>query len=547
MKYLILISAFFSFTLNAQNPIFANAKAKSATVYYYAVELTHEANVNLPVGTSEVIIKNVANSLNESTVQIAAPTNITILSVQFSNANFNEKLDEQSPEIKKIKDSILVKTKELARLRNAVEAEQATIALLDSNRQVFGWNTGLAVAELMKMVEYYKNKRLDLANNIDLIEEKQRKVQEALNKWNDKLQDAGKSDEAISPGKLVLQIMNDKAGNVPLEISYLSNTASWTPFYDLRAESVTAPINMVYKAQVVQNSGIDWKKIKLSLSSGMPNQNNQAPLLSAWRLVYGSTYNYYNQNNRLAKDSRGGQMTNKIQSVQVDDREKGIYAEPNISNDTKAPDIAIINNNQLNVSFDIDLPYDILSNGKVHSVTLKEIKLPVFFKYYAVPKLDKEAFLLAELSDYSKYNLLPGEANIIFEGLYVGKTFIDPNQTTDTLNLSMGRDKKISIKREKVVDKSGSKLFSSSKSQTFTFDLTVRNGKKDAIDLLLKDQYPLSSDKDIEIELLQSDNAKVNTESGILTWFLKLAPNETKKIRISYSVKYPKDKVISNL
>jgi uncharacterized protein (TIGR02231 family) len=542
MKYLILIIAFIQVSLNAQNPIFANAKAKSATVYYYGVELTHEANVNLPVGTSEVIIKNVANSLNESTVQIAAPSNITILSVQFSNANFNEKLDEQSPEIKKIRDSILVKTKELSKLRNAAEAEQATITLLDSNRQVFGWNTGLAVAELMKMVEYYKSKRLELANNIDLIEEKQKKVQEALNKWNDKLQDIGKSDEEVSPGKLVLQIMNDKAGNVPLEISYLSSTASWTPFYDLRAEGVTAPINMIYKAQVIQNTGIDWKKIKLSLSSGMPNQNNQAPLLSAWRLEYGSIYNY-NQNNRFAKDSRGGQVYNKIQSM--DDNKTQNLSEVVVN--APIQDIAVINNNQLNVSFDIDLPYDILSNGKVHSVTLKEIKLPVFFKYYAVPKIDKEAFLLAELSEYSKYNLLPGEANIIFEGLYVGKTFIDPNQTTDTLNLSMGRDKKISIKREKVVDKSGSKLFSSSKSQTFTFDLTIRNGKKDAIDLLLKDQYPLSSDKEMEIELLQSDNAKVNTETGILTWFLKLAPNETKKIRISYSVKYPKDKIISNL
>jgi uncharacterized protein (TIGR02231 family) len=542
MKYLILISAFIQVSLNAQNPIFTNAKAKSATVYYYGVELTHEANVNLPVGTSEVIIKNVANSLNENTVQIAAPSNITILSVQFSNANFNEKLDEQSPEIKKIKDSILVKSKEIYKLRNAITAEKQTIALLDSNKQVYGWNTGLAVAELMKMVEYYKTKRLELANNIDVIEEKQKKVQEALNKWNDKLQDIGNSGEETSPGKLVLQIMNDKAGNVPLEISYLSNTASWTPFYDLRAEGVNAPINMVYKAQVVQNTGIDWKKIKLSLSSGTPNQNNQAPLLSAWRLEYGSIYNY-NQNSRFAKDSRGGQMTNKIQSM--DDQKSNALQEVVVN--APIQDIAVINNNQLNISFDIDLPYDILSNGKVHSVTLKEIKLPVFFKYYAVPKLDKEAFLLAELSDYSKYNLLPGEANIIFEGLYVGKTFIDLNQTTDTLNLSMGRDKKISIKREKVVDKSGSKLFSSSKSQTFTFDLTVRNGKKDAIDLLLKDQYPLSSDKEMEIELLQSDNAKVNAETGILTWFLKLAPNETKKIRISYSVKYPKDKIISNL
>ncbi|MBC7643234.1 MAG: DUF4139 domain-containing protein, partial [Flavobacterium sp.] len=198
-------------------------------------------------------------------------------------------------------------------------------------------------------------------------------------------------------------------------------------------------------------------------------------------------------------------------------------------------------------SFDIDIPYDILSNGKAHSVALKEIKLPASYKYYAAPRIEKEAFLMAEINDYSKYNLLQGEANIIFEGMYVGKTNINPNQVADTLSLSMGRDKKISIKREKVVDKSGTKFLSTKKEQTFTFDITIRNNKKETIEMLLKDQYPLSTDKEIEIELLQNDNAKINTETGILTWTLSLKPQETKKIRISYKVKYPKDKIIDNL
>jgi hypothetical protein len=47
--------------------------------------------------------------------------------------------------------------------------------------------------------------------------------------------------------------------------------------------------------------------------------------------------------------------------------------------------------------------------------------------------------------------------------------------------------------------------------------------------------------------LLQSDNAKVNLETGILSWQLQMKPNETKKIRISYKVRYPKDQVIENL
>ena len=203
--------------------------------------------------------------------------------------------------------------------------------------------------------------------------------------------------------------------------------------------------------------------------------------------------------------------------------------------------------NQLNISFDIPILYDIMSNGKAHSVALKEIKLDASYKYYAAPRLDKDAFLLAQIEDYSKYNLLSGEANIIFEGMYVGKTNINANQTSDTLSLTMGRDKKINITREKVVDKSGTKFLSSYKEQTFTFDITVRNNKKEAVAIILKDQIPLSSDKEITVELVQSDKAKLNADTGILTWDLKLSPNETKKIRISYKVKYPKDKILDNL
>jgi uncharacterized protein (TIGR02231 family) len=389
----------------------------------------------------------------------------------------------------------------------------------------------------MKLVDFYKAKRTELDNAVVTLAEKETKLNEKLKALNDKLEINTQKEEKSSKGKLIIQVMNEIAGVVNLDINYITNNASWSPFYDLRAENITSPINMMYKAQVTQWTGIDWKKVKLTLSSGNPNQNNQAPELSSWFLRYQDEQNDYQFN------------TNKVKLeevvvegyIQKENKDLKIRGANSISNYTT------IQENQLNVSFDIDIPYDILSNSKPHSVALKEIKLPATYKYYAAPRVEKEAFLLAEINDYSKYNLLPGEANIIFEGLYVGKTFINTNQTSDTLNLSMGRDKKISIKREKVVDKSGTRFLSSKKEQTFTFDITVRNNKKEAADILLKDQYPLSTDKEIEIELLQSDNAAANKETGFLFWTLKLNPGETKKVRISNKVKYPKDKTIDNL
>lgn len=563
MKKALLLTLLISAISFAQKPIFTSAKVKSATVYFNAAELQQTTTVNLPVGTSEIVIKNVADYLNENTIQIGAPSSVTVLSVQFTQNYISEyEIDESNPAIKKVRDSITLVQKEIKKIQIETYSHQQTIGLLDNNQTVAGANSGLSVTELIKLVEYYKAKRTELDNAIVSLQEKESNWNKKLKALNDKLVINTQKEDKTSKGKLVLQVMNEIAGNVNLDINYITNSATWNPFYDLRVDNVKDPINMMYKAQVSQTTGIDWKKVKLTLSSGNPNQNNQAPLLSSWFLRYreeekdsnyfrGNVYSKQNVIQSIQGRAAGLQIgyandaNGDNQSTRFDSLPNGkIIARRNYDG---IDDFTDINENQLNVSFDIDIPYDILSNGKAHSVALKEIKLPATYKYYAAPRVDKEAFLLAEINDYSKYNLLPGEANIIFEGLYVGKTTINPNQTADTLNLSMGRDKKINIKREKVVDKSGTKFLSSYKEQTFTYDLTVRNNKKEEIFMLLKDQYPLSTDKEVTIELLEDGKAKVNTETGILTWELKLAPNETKKIRISYKVKYPKDKVIDNL
>ena len=604
MKKFVLLAFLVSAITFAQKPIFTTAKVKAATVYFNSAELSQTTSVNLPVGTSEIVIKNVADYLNENTVQIGAPATVTVLSVQFTQNYISEyEIDETNPVIKKVRDSISWTQKEIKKVQIETYSNKQTIAMLDQNQSVGGANTGLNVAELMKLVEYYKTKRTQLDNAIVLLQEKETNLNTKLKNLNNKLEINTQKEEKNSKGKLVIQVMNEIAGAVNLDINYITNNASWNPFYDLRAENITSPINMMYKAQVAQSTGIDWKKVKLTLSSGNPNQNNQAPILNSWFLRYGQrqelnqvgSYNSIQalkgkvsglniNTERKDEDARivirgaksingnnqalvviDGIISNQetlnqipseaIKEVNVLKGAQGtaLYGSDGangvivVTTKQGMGDYTSINENQLNVSFDIDIPYDILSNGKPHSVALKEIKLPATYKYYAAPRVEKEAFLLAEIEEYSKYNLLPGEANIIFEGLYVGKTFINTNQTSDTLNLSMGRDKKISIKREKVVDKSGTKFLSSKKEQTFTFDITVRNNKKEAAQMLLKDQYPLSTDKEIEVELLESNSAKVNKETGILTWELTLQPNETKKIRISYKIRYPKDKIIDNL
>ncbi|EJL71024.1 DUF4139 domain-containing protein [Chryseobacterium populi] len=184
--------------------------------------------------------------------------------------------------------------------------------------------------------------------------------------------------------------------------------------------------------------------------------------------------------------------------------------------------------NQFDISFEVD-------------------KIPANYKYFTAPKQNNDAFLMATVKDFNQYNLISAPANIIFENMYIGETSINPNQTSDELNITLGNDKKISVRIQIVDDKANEKFFSSYQEKTFTYDIIVRNNKKDMVNIEVKDQFPLSKDEAVKIELLQSEQAELDKEKGFMTWNVKISPSETKKFRIRYKVRYPKDYSISNL
>lgn len=526
----------------AQSPLSFNSRLESVTVYSTGAELNHKAKVSIPAGTSEIVLNNMANAIDESSIQVGVPSSVTILSTSFSRDFL--KNENKSPAYIKVEDSLRIVKRELNKIQNKRVVEENLLVLLDKNQAIGGVNTGVNVTELIKVADYYKNKQLELRNNIFSLKEAEEAQQKRIDRMQAQLQELS-LDKTGTTGQIVLQVMATAASTGDFNISYLSPNAAWIAFYDLRAENTSSPLKIVYKANVTQSTGLDWKKVKLSLSTGNPSQNGTAPLLSAWFLQFGEP--------QYAYDRKKQAYQNRIQTMEarvpLNKEVMADAAEPVMSQlQGKVAGISIVHNeNMLNASFDIEIPYDIASNSKPHSVTLKEFSQPANFKYYSVPKVDGDAFLMAEITNYDKLNLLPGEANIIFENSYVGKSFIDPNATTDTLNLSMGRDKKIIIKREKVAEQTGVKFIGSSKKQTFTYEIRLRNGKKEAVNLLLKDQYPVSTDKDMEVELLAAEGAAVNKETGVLTWKLNLKAGATETIRISYSVKYPKDKNILNL
>ncbi|HXA01602.1 MAG TPA: DUF4139 domain-containing protein, partial [Cytophagaceae bacterium] len=328
--------------------------------------------------------------------------------------------------------------------------------------------------------------------------------------------------------------------NVALEVQYIVTNAGWYPIYDLRAKDTKNPIQLSYKAQVFQNTGIDWEKVKLKLSTGNPSQGGTKPTLATWWLQIYTPVSYSNAKKKY-KSSPAPSMASK------DDYNSGELSKEEDIAATNVSSYTQVTETTLAAEFDIAVPYSIPSDGIGQLVDVRNYQLPATYKHFAVPKMDKDAFLVAQVTGWEDLNMLSGNANIYFEGTYVGEAFLDMQNTKDTLDLSLGRDNKVVIERKKLKDFSKRNLIGSTKKEEFVYEISIRNTKKDPIEISLEDQVPVSKDSQIEVEVTDAGGAEYDVTTGKLVWKINLNSTETKKVTFKYSVKYPKNKIVSGL
>jgi hypothetical protein len=201
--------------------------------------------------------------------------------------------------------------------------------------------------------------------------------------------------------------------------------------------------------------------------------------------------------------------------------------------------------NQISIDFDIKTLYTINSDNKNTVVDMDIYSLDANYEYYCVPKIDKDAFLIANILDWEKYNLLAGEANIFFENTFVGKSVLDMKNTSDTLKISLGRDKSIVVKREKVKDYTTRQFIGTKKEETKAWQISVKNNKQQTISMVLYDQIPVSTMEEIEVSADNISGGDFNKENGEVKWKIKLDPAAKKDIDLKYRIKYSKDKKLT--
>ncbi len=520
---------------NGQAEKAVDSKITNVTVFLNSAQVTREVKARVEAGKTDLILGGLTSQLDPSSIQVAGKGSFIILGIRHQQ-NF---LSEFNPptKLRILKDSLEYYQKQLGLEQSQKEILNKEEQMLLSNQKIGGTNQNLTVAELKAMADFYRSRLGEIVTNKMKLDEKIKKINEHVLRLQRQINSENEL-RSKNTSEIVISVSAQIATSATLEVNYIVSNAGWIPVYDLRAVNTKTPVQLNYKANVFQRTGEEWQSVKLVLSTANPNQGGLKPELYPWYLDFyvPVMYKETRRGSGGAERSRPAAKSEDVTLEMVEEAPAQYMSE-------------FVNTVQttLNTEFQIALPYTVESSTKPTMVDIRNHEMKADYVYSVVPKLDGDAFLMAKALGWEDFNLLPGEANIFFEGTFVGKTFIDPNSIKDTLSVSLGRDKRIVVKREELKDLTSKKLIGTNQREEHTWEISVRNTKSDPIKITIEDQLPITRNSQIEVTPVDKGNAKFDSVTGKLTWTLAIQPNETKKVAYKYELKYPKDKQISGL
>ncbi|MDO3626015.1 mucoidy inhibitor MuiA family protein [Mucilaginibacter sp. BT774] len=618
-KLLVAASLFFITIVAQADDQKIESKVQKVVVFLNGAQVTRMAMVHINPGNSTLIFENISPGIDVQSIHVRANGDFTILSVKHELNFLNEQIKQQRIEDlrakqKSIKDKIDLQTS----LASIYQEEEN---MLVKNQMIAGQNTGLDIIKLKQALDFQterltalkKKEQENTAQIADLTKE--------LLKYSQQIAELNKG-ASTATSNILVTVSSKTSLQTEFTLSYVVHNASWFPTYDVRAKNVNSPISISYKANVSQQSGEDWKNIKLTLSTGNPTVAGNKPELNPYFLNFGMYYQPENGTMTAASGKVIGSDDGKPipgASIRVKGSSVGTVSDANGNFTVQLPpnshnlEIAFIGyipqtlpitssllnvslkpsasnlnevvvvgygtssngydteykrdltgsvagvqirgmatipigvnkvENQTNIEFNIAMPYSVPSDGKQYTVEINQLDIPAIYQYAVAPKLSTDVFLTARLTDWNKYNLLSGEANLFFEGTFIGKSLINTDATTDTLNLSLGTDKNIVVTRTSLKDLSERQSLGSNKKETRDWQIEVKNRKRQPINLLVEDQVPVSQNSSIEVEIQELSGAALDKLTGKATWKMTLKPEDDKKIELKYLVKYPKNQSV---
>lgn len=620
MKYfrLVLIICFFgSSSLFAQHNEFPSSIEK-VTVFSKGAQIERVSQVRLEKGEQQILVKNLPKNLDQSTITVK-PVNSVVKSLIYRINYLKDEKVRAKEELMLFnqKDSI---ENEINTVNVQLDVIDEEVDFIKVNRSIIGKLKGNSLEDIKSINEYYAERILILFQSKNKLKNQISGNKSLLRRIKNQL--SYKDNEVKeSTGELLMTVKATESMTENLIISYFIEEAGWYPSYDFRVKNVNSPMEATYLANVSQQTGEDWKNVKIVISSANPKESSRAPEMDVWRvdhwmippfersdeegvvtngsvtgkvmsnedgvglpgvnvIVKGTTIgaitdidgNYSIQlpsKNAVLQYSFVGMIptersvasnsiidivlaedTQQLEEVIVTGYQQKISrsisgsvssvlfrGNSSLKQSTTVNSNIDIKTKQVDLEFEIEGKQTILSKPEKRALDMLTYQLDATYQYICSPRYNRNVFLFAYIADWEDLNLLSGEVNLFYEGVYKGKTLLDANSSEDTLKISMGTDRLIKVEIEDLSVEEEKHILSRRK-KTFEWEIKIRNLKNETINLLIKDQIPVSMNKLVEVELLEMGDGKHEENNGFVQWEIKLESSVKTTRKLSYEIKY---------
>ncbi|HHT04171.1 MAG TPA: DUF4139 domain-containing protein [Bacteroidales bacterium] len=523
-----------------------NGKISKVKVYMVQANVEKTTMFPLKKGNNEVILSGNSVYMQTESLQFTSDNDFIITDFTPYSQYVNPKppTEEKLPLEKRNKLKVLRDSIELLYYNNADSYALTSILnkekiVLENMKVISQPQLVDSIPKIKDALSYYRIKMLEVTKMLQKetieINKRNQLTANINNQINLILQGEAKQEPSRNEYYIRLNIYSEK--DIPqckLSYSYNVTGVSWQPYYDVKFTKPTNPVAFVLKAQLTQQTGEDWNDVNLVFSTEQPNDQR----------VLGELYPYYLRERtpiNLKQNLRG---TGRAESAMQDDMEiQSIsMSEKSVSNATNYSKMTVSQITMLGKEYEVGMKHSIPSDGKAKTISLETKKTPTDYKHYSIPKIDKSAYISALLPDWESLELMDATGKIYLEGSYINDTYINSNSTLDTLNLSIGADKRVAVDRKLTKSKPEKVGLLSSNAETIiTITITVKNNNQTSIDLNLVDQIPLSNADNITITAGNLSKAAYDEKTGKLTWDLKFNPLEAKTIIFNYTVRHPKN------
>lgn len=563
---ILLLCPLFSFGQTVHSQDIAS-NIDEVKLYLTAGQMNHKQQVKLVKGRNKLKFSGVSAYADPQSIQFKGNGNYRLVSVS-TEMDFLA-AEQFNPRISVLKDSLEVLQDKLQFSKDQMDAYQAEKGLMNTNRDLGGSTQNLTVEQIKQAGTYFRQRTLEINQELSKLRKTERVLQADIQDMRAQLVEMN-YDENKRSNQVVVLLDLDQATTMETELMYLVTDCGWAAMYDLSAADISGKINLKYKAQVYNNTGNDWENIALTLSTADPQLSASHPELVPWYLTekYAATNSISGRKQYYApvqsqQEYRQDVVTNlnwandrvydnyyNSGDINQGFNKRGYFdnsqADLGIMKNVNAKNVQMrsIDISELSTEFVIENQFSCPSDMKPYIVDVKEVDLDATFSHITVPKLNRSAFLMANIIGWQELDLIPGPTNVYFGGVYVGVSQIDTRNVSDTLSLSFGRDDQVTVMRKLKKEFTTKREMGNYKRDSYMYEVAIRNNRSTPINIEIYDQIPISQSSQITVSTDEISGGAKSEETGEVKWRLNVSPSGVVSKEIGYTVKYPKNMTI---